>query len=696
MFLLYLTLSVSMKVVVDGAMYNGENFSAIIDENSIDETNVTELEILEGSFDMEEFFPEDFEILRVLKIAKDCFNGSIPKSKFENHPNISTISIAGAIEIGDNAFSNCTKLASVSFDSVEIINQSVFMNDMMLTSVSLPKLKTIYPFAFLNCTNLAEIEFSELQNQMTTEDQHIGGYFIGCVNLKKFTAPNIESIETQAFLQCTNLQEVSAPKVTIIKSESFKQTGNIMKIDLSNSKRIEESAFAESLITALNAPLLEYIGGHAFDSSKIKSAEYKNVIEIGISAFNGCNDLVTIDFPNVESIHSLAFADTQIQSMNFPKLTALIDENEVGSHFEGCSKLSSFTAPQLTSIGSKSFYNCANLKTIDCQNIQTIGSLAFQSCKALKKLTFPNVMNISYSAFYLCSFLEEITCAKCKEIDESAFEQCGNLVKISFPQCVKINSAAFKSCIKLKSVTFPAVEYIADQAFQSCKQLTDATFPRADFIGEECFDDCNQLSRVKFHSIKEIPRRAFRQTQLVSMNLPNVTSIDSECFANCSKLQSINLTGLTEIKGDGHFYGCVALASIDLSALTTVDKNSANIFMKCEALADIALGNHPPKTFHSDIFNSSKIRIRIKLPKVDSWKNYVHESEIGKDQEYIWRGIHLGHYKHSTNIIPILIGVGVGLLLLTWVVSLIIKYKLKKNNPQTDQYAEMLTDKELI
>lgn len=129
------------------------------------------------------------------------------------------------------------------------------------------------------------------------------------------------------------------------------------------------------------------------------------------------------------------------------------------SAFENCNNLISITIPnRVTSIGDSAFKNCQNLMSITLPNsIWSIGDCAFQNCSSLTNLTIPdNVRSIGYGVFYNCSSLTSFTIPdNVTSIGQYAFQNCSSLTSITIPKSVtSIGFSAFYNCSNLTSITF--------------------------------------------------------------------------------------------------------------------------------------------------------------------------------------------------------------------------------------------------
>lgn len=107
-----------------------------------------------------------------------------------------------------------------------------------------------------------------------------------------------------------------------------------------------------------------------------------NVTSIGISAFNRCSALTTVDFPAVTRIDNYAFQYcSALAAANFPAVTRIgLDA------FYHCSSLATMDFPAVTSIDTSAFHSCSKLTTVDFSAAVRIGSGAFYNCSALRTL----------------------------------------------------------------------------------------------------------------------------------------------------------------------------------------------------------------------------------------------------------------------------------------------------------------------
>ena len=124
---------------------------------------------------------------------------------------------------------------------------------------------------------------------------------------------------------------------------------------------------------------------------------------------------------------------------NFRTLTSITIPDGIAidigrSAFSGCNKLTRVTIGNgVTGIGDSAFWNCSGLTSVTIGNsVTNIGDYAFWNCNGLTSVTIGNsVTSIGYQAFWYCSGLTSVTIPdSVTSIGSSAFYNCSSLSEV--------------------------------------------------------------------------------------------------------------------------------------------------------------------------------------------------------------------------------------------------------------------------
>ena len=247
------------------------------------------------------------------------------------------------------------------------------------------------------------------------------------------------------------------------------------------------------------------------------------VKEIGDSAFEYCESLISIEIPNsVTTIGDHAFKGCKsLTSISIPNSVTTIGDWA----FYACTSLTSISIPNsVTTIGDGVFISCTSLTSIEIPNSVTIiGDSAFLDCSSLTNIEIPDsVTTIGVSPFRGCSSLEEIIVDNGNEnyysennclIEKSTNTLISGCKNSVIPNSVTtIGDYAFYWCESLTSIEIPnSVTTIGDHAFSVCSSLEDVVFGDSLItIGEEAFRYCEKLCNIVLpESLKTISMGAF-------------------------------------------------------------------------------------------------------------------------------------------------------------------------------------------
>ncbi len=264
--------------------------------------------------------PAYYDGVPVTKIAALAFkaNGEVKKVTIP-----STV-----IDLGSQAFANCSRLATISMGSgVKEIHSGCFERCISLEEVVLPdSVEQIYKSAFAGCSSLREISISEgveVLNRFT---------FQGCMALTSVRLPySLRRIATECFADCGSLTHLYY----------FSKTGvsDVLVTDLS----LREDSLPVSL---------EYLGPRAFKNcSSLLRVELPYLVrKIDEGTFSGCVRLESIALHNlVRTIGSGAFKNCPaLESIRLPLLCKTIAGDAFDSSIEIVASKASYASKYAT------------------------------------------------------------------------------------------------------------------------------------------------------------------------------------------------------------------------------------------------------------------------------------------------------------------------------------------------------------
>ena len=342
---------------------------------------------------------------------------------------LKNVDIPANVEIGNSSFRQSgLEQVTVSGGSV---GQYAFHRNVSLKKIDI-NCETIGEEAFSGCDYLTDITLGE--NVKTLGDKA----FYTCDALERVEIPStVTDIGEKTFYSCPALKEA------IIRAGTVK-AGTFYNCRALTTLIISDNATLDGSFTARNA----YAQG-TLETVKIGKGE------IGISAFNSCPNLTTVELGNgVTSVGDNAFSKcTALKSINigdgvtsigknaFNGCTALTNANigsgAIGeSAFNGCTSLTNVTLGNgVTSIGRNAFLKCTELTSMDIgSSVKTIESYAFSGCSSLSEVKI-SAAQIGNQAFRSANALKKVTLGGGVEaIPEGAFSRCGMGNKNNSPE----------------------------------------------------------------------------------------------------------------------------------------------------------------------------------------------------------------------------------------------------------------------
>lgn len=304
---------------------------------------------------------------------------SVGSGAFSSCKSLKTINLPNLTYLGTGAFSFCTSLTDVNIPAQSIIRDSTFMACYSLSTFNFQSATSIANYAFYNCSSLTSVDAPLISGSK------LGSHaFQGCNHLTMVSMPSIASIREFTFYGATRLESIYMPNAHYISSSAFASCTKLASIDIPEVWSIGEYAF--------------------YNCSSLTSVGLSKVTSILDAAFYSTALSGTLYLPSLKTLGTLAFANTKIESVDFPTMQGLATRC-----FYGCSLLTSISIPKCTIINDRALCG-TGLSRIKLSNCSNIGFGAFWNASALSwvLITGWNTLAIGRYAFAECTSLISI------------------------------------------------------------------------------------------------------------------------------------------------------------------------------------------------------------------------------------------------------------------------------------------------
>ncbi|MBQ8101132.1 MAG: leucine-rich repeat protein, partial [Paludibacteraceae bacterium] len=573
--------------------------------------------------------------------------------------------------IGDNAFSGCSSLTSVTIpNSVTSIGDYAFSGCNSLTSVTIPNSVTsIGNYAFNGCTSLPIID-----------NIRYADYYLVEVTDKTLTTYNIKQgtkwIGSSAFSGCSSLTSVTIPNsVTNIGDRAFYNCKNLNRVNIEDIAKWCNISFSANESNPL------HYAHHLYVNSKeiFELVIPEGVTKIGERTFRECAYLVSVKIPNtVTEIGERAFADCQrLWIAEIPESVVTIGKSAffnvphiryngpaTGSPWDAL-RINKYNGPlidgyfvyadssktillncspevsgdvivpnSVKSIETSAFAGCINMTNIAIPNsVASIGSAVFSGCTSL-----PVIDSIRYAGTYLIEAVDKtLSTYPIKEgtkwIGDEAFIQCDNLKSIIIPNSVTdVGEAAFRYCYNLEEVSLGAnIMSLGRNVFNKDTSIKKVYYNIRNLRKQKPNADENPFpfnyssgsisSFIIGDSVEFLPGYLFKNmSKITTLEIPNnVIEIGEPAFVGCTNLENVVIgDGITTLPTDA-FQGCVSLKSVKGGKNIRAIRKRA--FYNCQNLTDISWSNHLEL-----IDTAAFYHCKIKDVTIPNSMNYIADS----------------------------------------------------------------------
>ncbi|ELP90385.1 hypothetical protein EIN_015440 [Entamoeba invadens IP1] len=463
---------------------------------------------------------------------------------------------------------NIRRVAELSFATANVRNV-VFEN-----------LITDLPFGtFLNCNHLTNITLP----QTITSIQNL--CFCGCMFSSIKIPDGVVYMGEQCFSHCIKLREIHfPPKVTKIENYSFIGNDALYFIDFKNISEIGESAF--------------------YKCKSLHNIEFgKSVKKLGESCFSNCTNLVSVRFPiTLTSIGSLAFSKCKLQLVDIDytlednREVRFVQENVVFQHNK---TLLSFYCNN-PDIKVNGINVIQNTHFVISNAILCLSNYCFSNCFDITEMVIPSsVSKIKNDCFYRCAKLHKVIFMENRQSDlilgQNAFYSCAQLSVINVPkELTRVGQKCFSQC-NFSIFDFQKstkIKSIKAFTFENDKMLTSIQIPSTiTKIGQYAFCGCEKLQIFLFPTqLHKIENNCFSHCNLTALDfapLHNLTSIGASSFSFCSSLRQISMGSVLTKLPDNCFENCVLLSAIEIPQNVTYLGNRC--FSYCYSLKSVVL-----------------------------------------------------------------------------------------------------------
>lgn len=313
-----------------------------------------------------------------------------------------------------------------------------------------------------------------------------------------------------------------------------------------------------------------YSGDIVIPSTVAYDGTSYSVNAIGEGAFQGCEDLTSVDIPSSASwFGKNCFSGcTNLMSAPLPEGLNIVPEG----CYNGCSSLENIVIPEsVTKLKPYAFAGCQMDSIILPKNIITVGNSCFKGCGKLISLT-----SLATTVPWAHDYWGINTSSTTLYVPKSALDD------------YKATAPPWSSCANILplgtqvTASIDGIKYVLDLETQT------ATVPNN---GTRIAGAINIPSTVTYedtdYRVTAIDDKAFMNSNISSITIGTGVSVGDSCFVGCLGLKSVALPDDLTSVPDYCFYKCSTLTSINFpKSLTTLGEKS---FENCSTLDNVIL-----------------------------------------------------------------------------------------------------------
>ena len=326
---------------------------------------------------------------------------------FESCNSISSITLPNGLkEVPERVVKECENLRTVNLPaSITTIGNSAFSYCKKLESITLPdNVARIEAYAFANCDNLKRIVMPKHLKSIASEA------FGSCKSLTTIDLPEgMTSLSDKAFNYCEALEEVTLPSTLInISGNPFYSCKALKGYKVASGNKSftvkDGILFSKDMTKLIACPpslkignytvpptVKEILSGAFYYCTALTGIKMTAVEVIGEDAFNGCNNLATVDLgKKLKILEKAAFYSNAMKSITLPDGFEHMDMN----NFDFCHELRTVSLSEALSKREKDFnnfsfnYNSEDLRFIVRLPKGKTKTLKFEEINDMKKYLF--------------------------------------------------------------------------------------------------------------------------------------------------------------------------------------------------------------------------------------------------------------------------------------------------------------------
>lgn len=261
---------------------------------------------------------------------------------------------------------------------------------------------------------------------------------------------------------------------------------------------INPAAFKDCVsLMSISGAGVEEISINAFENSPVETVDFPNLKSIGSYAFAGCSELKSITLSNVESINSYAFAGTS-------NLGVVICDNliELGTEVFAQSGISLFSAPKLTVTDNNVFVDCHYLISASMPKLTVLSLGTFKNCTSLNVVQLDSVTEIKANALRNTA-IDRFVGMNVEKVGSYAFADNPHLVACALMKAPSTGAYLFQNCTSLKIAYLPALEEVNSNTFANCPMLLNLHLPNVKTVVKDAFKN-SYVENIMFDNVKII------------------------------------------------------------------------------------------------------------------------------------------------------------------------------------------------